>query len=388
MKKIYISLFIAFFLFIFLLFLGINYKTTKSYVLLKDSVEVHTITKLSELVNVEGTLDEDIIIDTDSIGDKKISFSYTNKKNKKIKDILTIKVVDSISPIILLNDTYTLDLGFSDNLTDIILSADNYDSNPKREIIGDYDFNQLGSYNLTYRVTDNSGNVTNKDFILTVKEPSSYQDSTSINYSDIVKDYKNDNTRIGIDVSKWQGNIDFDELKSSGVEFVIIRIGTQDGFGNDNVIDSAFVDNINKAKLAGIDVGIYFFSYATTIKEAREQALWVIEQLNDAKIELPIAFDWESWTKFNSLNLSLYDFNQIVTTFLNTILENGYESMVYGSKNYLMNVFSSYENVWLAHYIDKTTYEGNYLLWQRCSNGKVSGISGYVDIDIMYKKVD
>ena len=136
-------------------------------------VEIYDDIKVSSKIkNINGIILEDKKIETDTLGKKTIEFLYKNKKGKKRKGNIEIEVVDTIPPIIVLNDNYTVTVGYDKSLTDVILSADNYDSVPVREIIGDYNLNQVGSYTLTYKVTDNSGNANSKEFTLHVKEKS------------------------------------------------------------------------------------------------------------------------------------------------------------------------------------------------------------------------
>lgn len=353
------------------------------------TVEVYDDIVISSKINsISGSIIEDSKIDSNKIGKQIIEFIYKNEKGKKRRGSVEVEVVDTIKPIILLSDSYTVTVGSTTNLLDVILSADNYDSNPIREIIGEYDVNQIGSYSLTYKVTDSSGNVGFQDFTLYVKEKSSgtSYSPTYTQFEDVVTLYKTDITEIGIDVSKWQGEINFDALKSAGVEFMMIRIGSGLGFGEDSIVDPYFKRNIEEAKRVGIPVGIYYYSYATTKEEAKQQALWVIEQLKNYEIDLPIAFDWESWSYFNSLNLSLHDINVVASTFLDEIELAGYKGILYGSKYYLQNIWDTTEPVWLAHYTSKTNYDGDYTIWQLCENGKVEGINGAVDINVLYRE--
>lgn len=349
-------------------------------------VEVYSDTMISSKIeSMNGTLLEDAKIDTNSIGKQTIEFLYKNEKGKKRRGNIQIEIVDTTEPIILMHNSYSVTVGYDKNLTDVILSADNYDSTPIREIIGVYDMNQVGSYALTYRVTDSSGNIATQDFILYVKEKTfSSSTPTYTKFEDVVTLYKTDTTKIGIDVSKWQGEIDFNQLKNAGVEFIIIRVGNGEGFHASSLEDPYFKKNIEGATNAGIPVGIYYYSYATTKEEAKEQATWVIEKLKGYQIDLPIAFDWESWSYFNGLGLSLYDINTVANAFLQEIEKAGYDEILYGSKYYLQNIWQTTESVWLAHYTSKTDYDGLYRLWQLCDNGKVSGINGAVDINVMY----
>ena len=190
---------------------------------------------------------------------------------------------------------------------------------------------------------------------------------------------------VGIDVSKWQGTIDWEKVKNAGVEFAMIRVGAQNGFGSDNYLDKEFISNIENALKNDIQVGLYFYSYATTKDEAISQAKWVLNEIKDYKITLPIVFDWESWSKFNNLGISLFDLTSVQEEFLKVIEDAGYVGARYGSKNYLTNMWLDSEyKTWLAHYTDNTNYEGKYFMWQLCNNGIIDGINGYVDIDVMY----
>ena len=137
---------------------------------------------------------------------------------------------------------------------------------------------------------------------------------------------------------------------------------------------------------------MYYFSYATTTKEAEEQASFILKNISDYDITLPIVFDWENWGSFNTTNMSIIDINKVANAFINKVETSGKVAMLYSSKNYLEKVwfgnnmkYNNKSNVWLAHYTDKTTYSEKYIMWQLCSNGKIDGISGNVDIDIMYK---
>lgn len=355
------------------------------------TVEFGKDVKISDFIeNLNGTLLENYKIDTEYLGQKEVSFEFLNIRNKKRKANFTITVVDKTKPQIFSGSSYTVEVGYEKKLEDVLLSGDNIDDNPSREIIGEYDFNTIGDYNLTYVVTDSSNNKTSKDFVLHVIEKPTTPPKTTRkdNYlNDIINNYKTENTKIGIDVSKWQEEIDWEKVKNSGVEFAIIRIGYQTEYDGEYVVDPYFIQNIEGAKAVGLPVGIYFYSYAKTVEQATEQAEWVTEQLSDYEIDLPIAFDWESWTSFNTTNMSFYTINKVANTFLDKLTDNGYKAMLYGSESYLKDIwYPSKYDTWLAHYTAKTNYDGDYFLWQMCDTGKIDGIDTYVDINIMYLK--
>ena len=354
------------------------------------TIEFGKKAKISDFIqNLNGTLLNDYEINTEYLGEKDFTFEFLNIKNKKRKATLTLTTVDKTKPQIFSGSSYTVEVGYEKKLEDVLLSGDNIDDNPSREIIGEYDFNTIGDYNLTYVVTDSSNNKTSKDFVLHVIEKPTTPPKTTRkdNYlNDIINNYKAENTKIGIDVSKWQEEIDWEKVKNSGVEFAIIRVGYQTEYDGEYVVDPYFIQNIEGAKAVGLPVGIYFYSYAKTVEQATEQAEWVTEQLSDYEIDLPIAFDWESWTSFNTTGMSFYTINKVANTFLNKT-DNGYKAMLYGSESYLKDIwYPSKYDTWLAHYIAKTNYDGDYFLWQMCDTGIVDGIDNYVDINIMYLK--
>lgn len=370
-----------------------NKRIDAEAVTLKENltIEFGKKAKVSDFIeNLNGTLINDNDIDTEKLGDISVSFEFMNIKNKKRTATFNIKTIDVTAPKIFSGSSYTVKKGYSKELTDVLLSGDDIDDTPKREIVGEYDFNTAGDYKLTYVVTDSSGNETKKDFVLHVIEPqpTTQQPPTSKepNYlNDILDNYKTEKTKIGIDVSKWQGEIDWEKVKNAGVEFAIIRVGYQTDYDGDYVVDPYFTQNIQGAKRVGLPVGIYFYSYAKNIEQAKEQAEWVKEQLKDYEIDLPIAFDWESWTSFNTAGMSFYTINKAANVFLDTLKNNGYKGMLYGSKSYLEKIWypTEYET-WLAHYTSQTTYEGKYSIWQMSDTGRVDGINANVDIDIMY----
>lgn len=361
-------------------------KNSKHVQLKQNKVEVYSDIYINDIIDIKnGQIIDNKKIETDKLGIQKIIVRYQTKRNRKKKETVEIEVVDTIKPTILLHDTYTVTVGTEQKLEESIFVIDNYDRKVKREILGNYDRNTIGEYPLEYMVTDQSENKTSKKFTLRVIEEKNYE-STATEFDDILDTYKTDQTSIGIDVSSWQKEIDFEKVKEAGSEFVMIRVGTQKGFDGEIVLDNYFKENIEKAKEVGLPIGIYFFSYALNKVEALEQANWVIEQLKGYDIDLPVVFDWESWSYFYSLELNQYDINAIADTFLNEIEKNGYTPMLYGSKNYLENVWKKQEKpVWLAHYNETTNYQGNYKIWQLCDNGKIDGINGYIDIDILYK---
>ena len=272
--------------------------------------------------------------------------------------------------------------------------GDNYDPNPKCYLKGDYDLNKVGTYSVEFIGKDSSNNTSTHKMNIIVKEKnksSKSQDSQVnnveyTNFNDVIKKYKTKKTEIGIDVSHWQGDIDFNKVKSSKVEFAYIRVGRGNGIGKDYILDDKFKTNIKGFNKVGIPVGVYFYSSANSLNDARREAKWILKQIKKYDVSLEVVFDWENWDDFQKYNLSFYNLTEVANEFSKTIEKAGYKSMVYSSKNYLESMwYDINSDVFLAHYTDKTDYKGKYKVWQICNNGKVKGIKSSVDIDIRYK---
>ena len=355
------------------------------------NVEFGKINHLKEYIEIDNATFNNPEIKYDDLGEVEVKFYYilNNVKNYRF---IKFNIVDTTAPLATVpSNKYILlgsDLGFLEDFW----CGDNHDKIPDKTIEGYFDLSTIGNYNVEFVAKDKSGNETRKPFTLRIvselPKSNSSNNSGPINYLDynyLYSEYKNDNTKIGIDVSRWQGDIDFEALSKANVEFIMIRLGGQDGIDGEYYIDSKFERNMENAKKYGFDVGVYFYSYAYTKEEAIKQAKYVIENLGDYKLTLPIVFDWECWNKFNKFKVSFYDVTKVQDTFLNYVESKGYKGARYGSKNYLTNVWQDSNHLtWLAHYTSSTTYEGEYFMWQRCDTGKVSGINGAVDVDILY----
>lgn len=369
----------------------IRIKTAKIEVVLKEdlTLEFNTEKKVSDFIeSINGTIVDDYIIDSSKLGEKDITFTFINDDKIKLEYTYKIEVVDTVSPLIWLGSTYRIPKDSDINLTEKILCGDNYDSNPNCYIEGEYDVHTVGDYDLVFKAVDNSGNEESVAFTLKVYEPvkttSVKKDPVYTNFSDVISNYKNDHTKIGIDISSWQGDVDFEALKNAGVEFVMIRVGGTIGTNGEYFLDKKFKQNIENANKYGIKAGVYFYSYADSIEHARKDAKWVLKQIKQYQIDLPVAFDWEEWSNFNEYHLSFFGLTSMAEEFLKVIEEAGYQGMLYSSKTYLENVWMETKyDIWLAHYTSSTTYQGKYKLWQICDNGKIDGINGAVDIDIM-----
>ncbi|MBO5087350.1 MAG: hypothetical protein J6C01_01635, partial [Lachnospiraceae bacterium] len=185
---------------------------------------------------------------------------------------------------------------------------------------------------------------------------------------------------IGIDMSQWQGNVNWSKIKSAGVDFVMLRIGYGKGrYGASScTIDPKFQSYVNGAKKVGIPIGIYFYSYATTPKQAQQEAEFVIENVQGIGIEFPIAYDIEDAAILKKTDNATR--TEMTRTFMETIAAAGYTPMFYCNQNWYDNYLDSeklseYE-FWFARYTyvepDRTAY--NYGMWQATSTQKMSGI--------------
>ena len=197
--------------------------------------------------------------------------------------------------------------------------------------------------------------------------------------------------RYGIDVSKWQGDIDWKKVAADGVEFAILRCGYRgSGAGAINE-DECFRANIAGAIAAGLDVGVYFFSQALNAAEAREEAKYTLELIRGYDLAYPVVFDWEpqytSGSRTNRPNWSAV--TDAAVAFCDAVAAAGYTPMVYFNvaEAYLrldMEKLQKYD-AWLAWYHETPGYIYDYQIWQYGSTGSVAGISGNVDMDICFK---
>ena len=346
--------------------------------------------KLNDLISsLNGTVKENFIINTSKTGENTISFKYKCPHGIEHEKTFTINIKDTTAPKILSDDYYTITKGSTADLTKKIFAVDNICGKLQTKILGTYDVNKVGNYNVIFSAKDDSNNETLKNVTFKVVEPTTSKPTTNNNkleYTDIVKEHKTKNTLIGLDISGYQKDIDWDVLKAAGVEFVFVKIGYQEGFGGQLGYDSRFERNMKEANRVGIPVGGYFFSYAKTVDEIKEQTKFVADGLSKFKVDLPIYFDWEDWSDFNRQELSLYDMNLMAHTFQDEMKNYGYESSIYGSAYYLRTIWTAeeFDKVWMAQYNDKVTYKGKYYIWQRCDYGHIEGIDGSLDVDIMY----
>ena len=192
---------------------------------------------------------------------------------------------------------------------------------------------------------------------------------------------------LGIDVSTWNGNINWNQVKNSGVSYVIIRTGFRGSTQGALVEDNKFRQNIQGAINAGLKVGVYFFTQAVNEVEAVEEASMVLSQIKGYKITYPVFIDVES-SGGRADGLDAGTRTRVINAFCQTIQNGGYRAGIYANKTWLaqkMNVsaLSGYK-IWLAQYNTQVTYGGRYDMWQYSDKGKISGISGNVDMNLSF----
>lgn len=193
-------------------------------------------------------------------------------------------------------------------------------------------------------------------------------------------------SKKGIDVSVWQGNIDWNLVKQSGIDFAIIRSGW--GYSECGDVDRYFYQNIKNAKNAGIQVGVYHYSYAESIYNAKQEAQYCLSILKSANIslDLPIYYDIEDSSISNNHDKSTM--TNMCIAFCTEIENAGYWAGVYANLNWFNNFLNKDElsnryTLWLAQY--NNIKEMNCDIWQYTSSGRIDGISSNVDLDIMYR---
>ncbi len=197
-------------------------------------------------------------------------------------------------------------------------------------------------------------------------------------------------SKIGIDVSKWNGDIDWDKVKNTGVEFAIVRAGYRGSQTGVIVEDPYFRTNMHAAAASDVKTGVYFFTQATNEVEAVEEASAVLNLIADYHLDYPIYIDTEgAGGNGRADGLDVETRTLVCEAFCRTIENAGYTAGVYASRNWYNNnlVTSRLEkySIWLAEYRSVPLYQGYYKMWQYTSKGKIDGIKGNVDINISYE---
>lgn len=203
-----------------------------------------------------------------------------------------------------------------------------------------------------------------------------------------IKKYETNETSFGIDVSTYQGDIDWKKVKKSGITFAMIRCGFRKLDSGQIVMDNKFEKNMKGAIANQINVGVYFFSVAKNKTEALEEAKWVYNVIKDYDITYPVAYDTEIFNNYRLKGVSYSTLTDNAIVFCDYIKSKGYTPIIYSYANAFTKYFEtarfSKYRIWLAQYNDEVTYKGKYHMWQNTSSGHVDGIKGRVDMDVAY----
>ena len=195
---------------------------------------------------------------------------------------------------------------------------------------------------------------------------------------------------LGVDISKENGTVDFKKIKKDGVDFVMVRLGYR-GYESGNVIlDEEYFDNIQLANEAGLAVGVYFESQATTVEEALEEAEFVVTNLIEMRVTYPVVFDLGLVANDSSRidNIPKTQLTEITNAFCERVKEVGFTPMVYGNKYWLLRkidltMLGDYD-IWLSQNEEVPDYPYEFAMWQYSHTGSVSGISGDVNMNISF----
>lgn len=194
---------------------------------------------------------------------------------------------------------------------------------------------------------------------------------------------------LGIDVSAYQGEIDWEQVAESEVEFVMIRLGYR-GYSSGKIQEDEYAQaNYVGAKAAGLKVGVYFFSQALNEREALEEAAFVLSRIRGWDLDLPVVYDWEYVKKeARTGDMDARRVTDCTLTFCRIVKARGYQPMVYfnthqAQEHLVLEEVTGYP-FWLAMYSDRMTYDYKVQMWQYTDRGQVPGIEGNVDLNLWF----
>ena len=195
-------------------------------------------------------------------------------------------------------------------------------------------------------------------------------------------------TRLGVDVSFYQGDIDWEAVAADGVEFAMIRCGYRGSESGTIVVDEQFENNIEGALAAGLDVGVYFFSQSTGAIEAAEEANFVLDLISGYDITMPVAFDWEPLEGSRAEDIDRSELTASAVVFCEMVKDAGYTPCVYlyrytGYYEYMMERLADYE-LWVGALGSWPDFYYRHMLWQFSMTGRVEGIDADVDLDYQF----
>ena len=408
---------------------GTYFEGTKAYIVEKGIVRATCTSTTTEVIKVNDTWRMVIngVVDYDYTGlgtnefgiwyveNGKVTFKYNgnytssegnlyNIKESKVIEVLTnvkypgTMCIDTPIP----NNNYqpgTLNIrgwALSESQNDIIkiYLDDKFYANASRvsreDVFAVYP-NQFGGRNLNplpgYTYTISTAGLSAGKHTLTIVNVTS-DGSEIIQSRQISFNIVNLEKTWGIDVSQYQGNIDWNSVRNSGVNFAILRIGYYLESQGRAVIDPYFEQNYNACKSLGIAVGGYFYSYAFNSAEASREAQACLSAISGKSFEMPIFLDVEDNILKNAVADGRTNKNELTNasiTFCDIMNSSGYRGGVYASKNFFrdylnVSVLERYD-IWLAHYTTQTDYTGKYNIWQYTSSGSIPGINGNVDLN-------
>ena len=205
------------------------------------------------------------------------------------------------------------------------------------------------------------------------------------------KRYKSEDTlaSVGVDVSSHQQEIDWELVAANGVEFAMIRVGYRGYTEGEIQPDEYFVQNIEGARAAGLDVGVYFFSQALDEQEAIDEANYVLERIKPYSLSYPVIFDWEDIeADARTDGMDSVQLTKNAIAFCDTIEQAGYRAGVYFNQRFGYEEFdleSLQDYVfWLAEYNDTPSFSFHFQIWQYCNDGRVDGIKTDVDLNLAF----
>ena len=195
---------------------------------------------------------------------------------------------------------------------------------------------------------------------------------------------------VGIDVSSHQGGIDWPAVKAAGIDYAILRVGYR-GYGQGDLKqDDLFYHNLEQARQAGLDIGVYFFSQAVNKQEAQEEAQFVLTLLNGAPLDYPVYYDWEtvSSTNARTATVSGTELTECAQTFCNVIESAGYRAGVYFNLSMAYSFYNMLQlenyDFWLAEYNSTISYPFAVSMWQYAPDGRCPGVETNVDLNIRF----
>ena len=283
---------------------------------------------------------------------------------------------------------------------DYVGYIDDVDKDIELKVTGDVDINTVGDYPIKMTITDDAGNSKTIDVMVNVytkkqatKKPTSTSSSSKSSstttkskkptFAELKKKYETGNAFIGIDVSKYQGNINFQKVKDAGCHFVILRAAIYNNgkFG----IDSKFEQYYKDAKTAGLMIGVYYYSVDNTAELMKQHCAELAAALKGKQIDFPVAYDFEKWKGFQKLKMNSSDLNNMFYLFCSEMQNYGYEAMIYANPYFLRNWFKpgNYK-IWLADWKTQPSYAGTIHFWQFSATGRIDGINADVDVDVYY----